>query len=66
MMLALGVAILIASVGQLWFLLAIWWCLRRMTRRSLDLPTIGGGEEGADEAFDDSYYGINYLRGDYQ
>lgn len=67
MMLALGIAIIVVSLVQTWFLLAMWWCLRRMSRKNLDLSSfIGGGEEeGTLQSFDDSYYSVGYLRGDY-
>ena len=67
MMLALGIAIIVVSLVQTWFLLAMWWCLRSMSRKNLDLSSfIGGGEEeGTSQSFDDSYYSVGYLRGDY-
>ena len=62
-MLWLGVLLLIVSLGQLWFLAAIWWGLRRLRQRSLDLP-VGGGGVGDNDDIEDAYYGIGYLRGD--
>ena len=62
-MLWLEVSLLIVSLGQLWFLAAIWWGLRRFRQRSLDLPVFSGGA-GDNDDIDDAYYGINYLRGD--
>ena len=67
MMLALGIAIIVVSLVQTWFLLAMWWCLRRMSRKNLDLSSFiaGGEEEGTSQSFDDNYYSVGYLRGDY-